>query len=219
MRVLALAAVTALSLVSAAATATPSDAGRLEFEVFRNGEPLGRHIISVSGSGDSLRARSELDLRASMGPVTVFRMEQTCTENWSEGMLSGLSCNTLRDGRRTRVRAHMRNGRLLVSGEEGEHWFPIGSFPTSWWTEPPTNASALIDTQTGAPIRVRVRNMGNETYMVGGQRIQAQRIQVQGAIIVDLWYDMAGRWVGCEFRTRGQNIEYRLASPINAAPS
>jgi|SRR5215510_3216972 len=218
MRSLALAAVAAICL-SSAATASPSGVGRTVFDVTRNGQPFGRHIIAVTGSGGDLRAQSEVAFRVDVGPMTMFRLEQTCTEVWSSGELSGLSCNTLKDGRRTRVRGEVRDGRLLVTGAGGEHWFPLGASPTSWWTRPPTDATTLIDTQTGAPIRVRVTRMGREMIMVGGQRILADRIRVQGALTADLWYDQRGRWVGCAFTARGQHIVYRLASPLSGLPA
>jgi hypothetical protein len=218
MRSLALAALAAFC-ISSAATATPSDAGRTVFDVTRNGQPFGRHTIAVTGSGDQLRAQSDVAFRVDVGPMTMFRLEQSCTEIWSSGELSGLNCSTLKDGRRTRVRGEVRDGRLFVTGADGEHWFPLGAFPTTWWTQPPTSASALIDTQTGAPMRVRVTRMGRETIDAGGQRIQAERIRVQGALTADLWYDDQGRWVGCAFTVRGQHIQYRLASPLSGLPA
>ena len=218
MRSLALAALAAFCLTGAAA-ATPSDAGRTVFDVTRNGQPLGRHTIAVTGTEENLRARTEVAFRVDVGPLTMYRLEQTCTEVWEGGALSGLSCTTLKDGRRTRVRAEQRDGRLRVTGAGGEHWFPLSAMPASWWTRPPGEAATMIDTQTGAPMRVRVTRVGRETIEAGGQHIQADRFRVQGTLTVDLWYDTEGRWVGCAFTTRGQEIRYRLASPLSAAPA
>lgn len=219
MRSLVLTALAVLCLSSAGATATPSVAGRTEFNVTRNGQPFGSHTIVVTGSGDSLRAQSTVSLRANMGPVTMFRLEQTCAETWHDGVLLGLRCNTFKDGRRTRVEAQRDGDRLRVTGADGENWFPLGVFPTSWWTAPPANATQLIDTETGESMEVRVTRMGRESIEVGGQTIQADRIRVQGSLTGDLWYDTQGRWVACRFTARGQRIEYRLASPRNAAPA
>lgn len=218
MRSLTLVAVAAVCLSSAAAAA-PSDAGRLVFDVTRNGQPFGQHSITVSDAGDALRAQSRVALRANVGPVTVFRLEQTCSETWSNGVLAGLHCSTLKDGRRTQVRAEVQDGRLRVVGADGETFFPLGVFPTSWWTRPPTSATTMLDTETGEPMPVRVTHMGRETIEVGGRRIQAERIRVQGTLTADLWYDAQGRWVSCEFNARGQRVQYRLASPLSAAPA
>jgi hypothetical protein len=218
MRSISLAALAALCL-STAATAAPSDAGRLVFDVTRNGEPFGQHTITVTGADNGLRAQSRVALRATVGPLTVYRLEQTCSETWSNGALAGLTCTTLKDGRRTQVRAEVQNGRLRVVGAEGENFFPAGAVPTSWWTRPPAGATTLIDTQTGEPMPVRVTRMGRETIEVGGQRIQAERIRVQGTLTADLWYDAQGRWVGCEFTARGQRVAYRLTTALSAAPA
>jgi hypothetical protein len=218
MRSLPLAALAAVFL-SNAATAAPSDAGRLVFDVTRNGQPFGQHTVIVTDAGDTLRAQSRVALRANVGPITVFRLEQTCSETWSNGVLAGLNCSTLKDGRRTQVRAEVQDGRLRVAGADSENWFPLGVFPTSWWTRPPTSATTLLDTETGQPMRVRVTHMGRETIEVAGQRIQAERIRVQGTLTADLWYDARGRWVGCELTARGQRVEYRLATPLSAAPA
>jgi hypothetical protein len=218
MRSLALAALVALPLALATATASPTISGRAEFDVLRNGEPFGRHTIVVSGSGDSLRAQSSVALRAGLGPVVMFRLEQTCAETWSEGVLSGMRCSTLKDGRRTLVRAVREGDRLRVTGADGETVFPATALPASWWTMPPAGAT-LINTETGEPMRARVTHMGRETISVGGRRIEADRVRVTGSVSGDLWYDAEGRWVACTFRARGQNIEYRLATPLAGAPA
>ncbi len=213
------AAAAALLAISGSAIATPSDAGRTVFEVTRNGAPFGTHTISVSESGDTLRAQSRIDMRANAGPITMFRLEQTCAETWSGGSLAALSCTTLRDGRRSQVRGERQDNRLRVVGTSGENWFPIGAFPSTWWTAPPTSATSFIDTATGAPLRARVTLIGRESFEVGGQHIQADHYRIAGALTADLWYDANGRWVGCSFVARGQRIEYRLASPLSGAPA
>jgi hypothetical protein len=212
-------AVMAAACLTGAALATPSEAGRTEFEVLRNGQPFGRHTVVVSGTEASLRAQSRVALRATAGPLTVFRLEQTCSETWTNGVLVGLSCSTLKDGRRTQVRAERQDNRLVVRGAEGEHVMPVTALPASWWTRPPEGAM-LINTETGEPMRVRVTHMGREGFQVGGRRIQADRVRVQGDTMNgDLWYDAEGRWVGCTFTARGQRIQYRLASPVTSAPA
>jgi hypothetical protein len=215
-------AAAAFMLVLAAASpaaAAPNASGRLEFDVVRNGQPFGRHVVTVSGAGGNFSVQSRADLRANVGPVTVFRYEHACSETWEQGRLAGLSCNTLRDGRRTRVIARREGGGLVVSGAEGQTSFDLSAIPTSWWTKPPTTIDHMIDAETGARMPISVTRVGRETLTIGGQSVQAERIRVRGTLAVDLWYDMNGRWVGCEFSTRGQRIQYRLTTPLSAAPA
>lgn len=201
------------------AIAAPSAPGRLEFEVVRNGEPFGRHVVTVRGAGGNFSVESQASLSANVGPLTVFRYEHACSETWEAGTLAGLTCTTLRDGRRTRVVARRAGDALVVSGGGNETSFDLGALPTSWWTKPPTNLDHMIDAETGARMPISVTRIGRETLNIGGQSVQADRIRVRGTLAVDLWYDANGRWVGCEFSTRGQRIQYRLTTPLSAAPA
>ncbi|GAM99312.1 hypothetical protein U91I_02960 [alpha proteobacterium U9-1i] len=77
----------------------------------------------------------------------------------------------------------------------------------------------MIDAETGARMPISVTRVGRETRNVGGASIQTDHIRVRGTLTVDLWYDLSGRWVGCAFTVRGQRIEYRLTTPLTAAPA
>lgn len=218
MRSLTLAALFAL-LIATPAAAAPSAPGRLEFEVLRNGAPFGRHTVIVSQREGGFDVRSQVALRVGAGPLTLFRYEQTCEESWRAGALTQLNCSTLKEGRRTQVRAQAATDTLRVTGARGEAALPASAWPTSWWTKPPVGATALLNTETGANAPMRVTRIGRETIDIGGQSVSAERIRVQGSLTADLWYDGSGRWVGCAFTARGQRVTYRLISPLASAPA
>ncbi len=211
-------AILILAPADAAAVASASP-GRLEFEILRNGEPAGRHVVEVSGSGEAFRAASQVDIRIDVGPVTVFRYAQTCRESWTAGALATLDCSTLKGGRRTAVSARREGAGLVVTGAGGDARFAASAIPANWWLRPPASNDTMIDTETGRATPIRVTRMGRENFTLGGRTIQADRIRVQGTLTADLWYDTEGRWVGCAFTARGQRIEYRLVSPLSAAPA
>lgn len=204
----------ALSCFCAPAFAAPSAPGRLEFEVLRQGQPFGRHTVTVSEVDGALVAESQAQLRANLGPVTVFRYEQTCRETWRGGALQDLDCTTQRNSRRTNVVASPGDGAMRVTGRGVETAFPLTALPSNWWSKPPASVREFINTETGGRMPVRITRMGRETY----NGIAAERVRVQGTLTLDLWYDDAGRWVGCVFTTQGQRIEYRLVSPLSQAP-
>lgn len=218
MRSLALAAAFAL-ICAVPAYAAPSAPGRLEFEVLRNGQPFGRHTVTVSQRDGGFAVSSQVALRVGAGPLTLFRYEQSCEETWRAGALTQLNCSTLKEGRRVQVRAQAAGGNLRVTGARGEVLLPTTAWPTSWWTKPPVGATALLNTETGANAPMLVTRIGQEMIDVGGQSIRAERIRVQGSLTADLWYDENGRWVGCAFNARGQRVTYRLASALASAPA
>ncbi len=202
---------TALVLLGTAPTAAAPARGSVEFEVTRNGQPFGRHVITFTGAGDELRSESLVSLRAGVGPLTVFRYEQACAETWAGARLATIECSTLRDGRRLEIRGNARDGRLVVTGANGVQTLSAAILPTSWWRRPTSAVTNMLDTETGSPMPVRVTEHGWEPIIIDGHEVRAERVRVQGAIGVDLWYDERGAWVGCRFVARGQLIEYRLS--------
>lgn len=214
-----MALVAALALLCVSGTSSAAAPGRLEFELLRNGHPDGRHVITVASAAGGVSVRSQIDIAVRIGPITAYSFQQRCNESWSANALSALTCTTDKNGRRTNVSARRAGAALEVTGASGANAFPLTALPTSWWVRPPTNTRAMIDTQTGRPINVRVEHVGRETVQIAGRSVQADHIRVIGTLTADLWYDAQGRWIGCAFTMRGQRIQYRLVSPIDAAPA
>lgn len=213
MRLLVLAAL----LLATPAHAAPAP-GRVEFELLRNGQPDGRHVVEVTRTAGGLSVRSDVDIDVRLGPVSVFRYQQRCRETWADGALAALDCSTLKSGRTTRVTARQNENALIASAGGADARFPLATLPTTWWTKPPAFSGAMLNTETGEPMNVRITHLGRENYTLNGQTIPAERVRVQGTLTVDLWYDLEGRWIGCAFTARGQRIEYRLTSPRERAP-
>ena len=215
MRFLVLALALILAAPAAHAASTP---GRLEFNVTRNGEPFGRHTVVVTEANGELSVRNSVALRASVGPITVFRFEHDCTERWRAGALQAMQCQTLEDGNRTQMNAARNASGIRVTGPAGTTTFGADALPTSWWTASVLNRSRLIDAETGADMPVSITRRGSETLTIAGQSVRTTRYLVRVTLDMDIWYDEAGRWVRAGFTARGQRIEYQLVSPLSAAP-
>lgn len=209
----------ALGVLGAATSAHSAPAsGRVEFELVRNGNVEGRHIVEVAETASGLSVQSRVNMQVRAGPITLYRYEHACREAWSGAALQSLSCSTRKQGRSTNVSARRNAEAIVVSGAEGEARFAPGALPTSWWTMPPESTRTMINTETGEPMPVQVTHLGRETIDAGGNRVTAQRVRVQGTLTVDLWYDDAGRWIGCAFTAEGQRFTYRLVTPLERAP-
>lgn len=167
------------------------------FDVYRNGSAFGEHAVSFDEDADgTLRVRTDIELRAGLGPITVFHYEHDAVEVWRDGELVSLSAQTVKDGERERV---------ALSGAELPE-LP----PSSHWRGYDPEVSTILNTETGEPMSVHVSDLGLETIETESGPVEARRIRMAGTLTVDLWYDRDGRWVGCEFEARGQSIRYVL---------
>jgi len=216
---LAFAVMAAVATFASSVTAQPTSPGHIEFEVFRNGQPFGRQSVVVRESGGQLIAETSADLQANLGPLRVFTYAQRCRETWRDGRLAGLNCSTTKNGRRAAVTGATSADGFNVRNSRGALSFAADVLPTSWWSRPPLSTREMLNTETGQRLPVRVILVGRETIEIGGQRIAADRIRVQGTLTVDLWYDSEGRWVSSAFTIDDQRITYRLVSAPSAGPS
>lgn len=189
----------ALCLAPAVGADVPRD---VAFDVYRNGSPFGEHIVRFDDESDgSLTVMVDIELRVGFGPLTVFRYEHQSEEVWIDDDLVSLTASTLKDGERVQVR--------LERGAE-IHGDRAALIPSSHWSGYPPGLPAVLNTETGEPMPVDIEELGVEMVRTGAGLVEAQRIRMTGSVVVDLWYDMDGRWVGCAFSIRGQDIEYRL---------
>lgn len=191
-----------LAAVSCAQVARADAPVDVAFDVYRNGSPFGSHVVRFDDQADgSLQVRVDIELRAGFGPVTVFRYQHQSEEVWIDNDLVSLTASTLKDGEWTRVRLG-----------PGDTQFDdlAGLTPSSHWSGYPPGLPLVLNTETGEPMPVEIEELGTESIPTPTGRIEARRIRMAGSVVVDLWYDLDGRWVGCAFSVRGQDIEYRL---------
>jgi hypothetical protein len=194
--------------------------GEMKFQVLRNGAPLGYHTISAVADGDTLRAREELNWQVDFGPITVFRMTQTCVENWGrDGDLNSIDCTTLKDGKTVKLVAK-RDDRGLVVTSPSEMILPADTLPTAWWNEAAVRDGApLLETAKGVRSTARIERVGKERIEVNGQMVEATHYRCSEKFPVDLWYDEKGHWVKTSFAARGSQIDYVLLTDRDEAPA
>lgn len=216
----------ALSLMTATLLATPAQAKTensqwsprpgdvIAFDVLRKGKPFGSHTVTF-GQDDNgrLTARTDVSLKAGLGPITVFKYELSATETWQDGQLVALNGSVNDDGKKGQVQATRRGAELAVDGCEFEGTVPASIIPSSHWNAAATEASRLLSTEDGEVLDVAVSEQGQETIVAAGKEVEATRFLLDSDIDVTLWYDDAGRWLKLAFEARGQDIEYVLAKP------
>ncbi len=93
------------AMAGAATAAEPASPGQVDFEVLRGGDHFGDQSVEVTRTANGVVAHTSADLRAGLGPLTLFHYAQDCRETWTGDVLAGLDCETLKNGKRTKVDA------------------------------------------------------------------------------------------------------------------
>ncbi|MEM5517566.1 DUF6134 family protein [Henriciella sp. AS95] len=189
----------------------PEDGDRIRFSVLRKGKDFGTHTVDFDVTDDgSFTATTNVELRAGLGPITMFKYELTSSETWKDGQLVAVRGQTNDDGDKESVSAELKNGQLSVSGTAYEGPAPAGIVASSHWNIHEAYSSALLSTENGEILDTDVTRIGTDVLTIDGQSVEATHYRLVSDLTVDLWYDEQNRWVKLGFKARGQQIDYVL---------
>jgi Family of unknown function (DUF6134) len=188
----------------------PADGDRLVFDVFRDGSKFGTHAVVFSRDGDDLVVDSDIELKVTFGPVTLFHYVHDVTERYSAGRLMSVASRTKKDGRWKQLSASAIEGGLNVVGAAYKGLLDGNVIPSTHWNIAEMKQSAMLSTETGAMLPMTVTDMGRERVKVGEGTIEARRYLVRSELEASFWYDASGRWVKCAFEAQGSKIHYML---------
>lgn len=185
----------------------------IRFDVLREGEKVGKHIVQFAPRTDGLQVTSRSEIEVTLLFLTAYRFRYQSIEHWQGGSLVRLHAATNDNGDFTNIDAK-RDGDWLKVKTNGEAWQGAPQLiPTTHWNLAQTTAPALLNTLTGKLNQVQVTDAGLETVTLADGVRQARRFVYSGDLSVESWYDLAGRWVKLRFPAEdGSTIEYLCSS-------
>ncbi|MBI1775545.1 MAG: hypothetical protein HYR63_09375 [Proteobacteria bacterium] len=210
--------VIALLAMGVPASAATIPAGRvLEFAVLRQGSEIGTHRVEFLPDGERMQVKVAIDLAVGIGPIVLYRYVHRATELWVDGRLQSLEAETNDDGRKLAVRAEAANGRIEITGSEGEVIGPPDLMPSSYWDMRLVSQAVLLDLHYGIVQPVKIRRLPAERIMAGGEEVVATPYEIDGEYAgLKAWYTADGAWVKLRFAARGAEIDYVLRPPPSA---
>lgn len=198
--------------LSRVAWAVPRD---MVFNVFRKGSLIGTHAISFAGSDQKLLVTNRLDLAVKVAFITAYRYEQTGEDLWENDVLVQTQVRTNDDGAESVVEAAARDGKLAVSGPNGRYDTALGAMTDlSFWNQEITRGQPLIDSQNGELIKIEVQAGTPNPVKMGGRMVEAERFAMAASKgrSGSVWYDAEGNLIKAVVLTRGETLDYQLAS-------
>ena len=202
----------------------------LSFAAVRNGQTIGHHSLTFQKIGGQLTVSTAIDLAVKFMGVTAYRYKHRAQEVWSGDTFQGLSAQTDDNGMKYAIRIQRDGAALAVERnarpdslspatfERGlqrddaiRTTLPPQLLPSTHWNVRQVRQAALVNTQTGTEARVQVSALGRETIRTANASIDATRYRYTGDLVMDQWFDDAGRWVKTSFTASdGSTIEYVL---------
>ncbi len=187
-------------------------ADAIEFDVLRNGKPVGRHVTRFTREDGYLVVDSEMALSIRVLFIEAYKYRYRATERWCDGRLVRLDAAVDANGERSTTSARATGEALEVDGPHGRTSAPLGVFSTNHWHAGVLDTRAVINTLTGRVNDVRIARCS--TPQPDGEGPPgAACYDYTGDLSARVWYDAAGRWVGLAFDGEdGSRFEYRCTS-------
>ena len=202
----------------------------LSFTAVRNGQTIGHHSLTFQKNGAQLKASTAIDLAVKFMGVTAYRYTHRAEEVWSGDTFQGLSAQTDDNGKKYAIRIQRDGAALAVERNARPDALSPATFdrglqrddtvrttlppqllPSTNWNVRQVRQSALVNSQTGTEARVQVSVLGRETIRTANSSIDATRYRYTGDLVMDQWFDDAGRWVKTSFTASdGSTVEYVL---------
>ncbi|MEK9969410.1 MAG: DUF6134 family protein [Ferrovibrio sp.] len=183
-----------------------------EFQVLRNGTPIGHHRVTVRGDG----TRSDVDIDIQLhvkvaGFLTLYRYLHQSHETWIGDRLVSLHSTTDNDGDQEYLNAEAMDGVLRVDGSGFRGVLPADTMPSSYWRSDFVRRGTLMNTQNGRRMEMEIRPERYELASAANGELPARRYHLTGDYDLTLWYSADGRWVKLAFPAKdGSQIEYLL---------
>ena len=178
------------------------------FDVERDGNVVGQHIVTFTRTGQGVRADSRADINVQLLFVSAYRFRYQSHEVWKGGELQSIEASTNDNGTYSHVQAVRDAAGLEVSSSQGAYEAPLTQ-PTSHWNAAVLKGGRLLNTMTGELSKVQFFDQGWDTVSTRNGSLRAHHYLYSGDLNGEIWYDSEGRWVKLRFRADdGSLIDY-----------
>jgi hypothetical protein len=170
-------------------------AGRLDYEVIREGEEIGTHSVTFWHEGRHLVIVTRTNIAVKLLGIKLYGFQYEAEEHWLDGGLTRLTSRTNNDGEMLTVNLAKASGRLRGVCNGTFLDLPADLLPISVWHPDFVRQSLVLDQYKCVRRRVRATDRGVEPILAGMQSIGARHYTIAGDLNRDVWYGPDGRTV------------------------
>jgi Domain of unknown function (DUF6134) len=174
-------------------------AGRLDYQVIRDGDDIGTQSVEFIRKDENLTVRTRVNIVVTMLGIPVYRFTHAAEEQWQNGRLVGFNSKSNDDGEPRDVVLKLDGDRLRGTYNGRTLDLPATIIPASLWHPNTVNQTVLLDPVKGRDRQVAVVDKGQESVKVRGEPVSAHRYAMTGQIVRDIWYGPDGQIVQVRF--------------------
>ena len=195
------------------------DLNRIEFDIYRNQNHIGKHVFSFKKLNGELAVESEINFKIKKFGIVLYKYHVKGTEIYKDGKLVKFNSKTNQNGKVKYVNMKLDNEEYNIDGSSYQGKAPIDFMIGTWWNHGIVKASAQISAVSGRIIKQKVTFLGKETIKIHDKIYNTLHFNFSSAdkklakdkkLNTDVWYDEKSlNWVKASFEKKGK-WEYRL---------
>ena len=197
------------------------DLNRIEFDIYRNQNHIGKHVFSFKKLNGELVVESEINFQIKKFGVVLYKYHVKGTEIYKDGKLVKFNSKTNQNGKVKYVNMKLDNEEYNIDGSSYQGKAPINFMIGTWWNHDIVEASAQISAVSGRIIKQKVTFLGKETIKIHDKIYNTlhfnfsstdKKLAKDKKLNTDVWYDEKSlNWVKASFKKKGK-WEYKLVS-------
>jgi len=192
---------------------------RIEFDIYRNNNHIGKHIFSFKNDGDILYVESEINFEIKKLGVVLYKYHVKGIEHYKDGELIKFNSKTNQNGKEKYVNLVLNEKKLHIDGSSFKGEVSTDYLLGTWWNHSIVEADAQISAVSGRIIKQKVTFLGKETLILGNKSYEAlhfnfsstdESLSKDKRLNTDVWYDDKNlNWIKASFDKKGK-WEYKL---------
>ena len=193
----------------------------LEYELFRNNNPIGYHKFDFKRDGQNLIVDSEIRFKITKLGIDLYKYYAVGQERYIDGIFSGFNSETNQNKKEKYVNISIdkMDKNLVIDGSsykgKADKDFIIGT----WWNHEIVQKKAQISAVSGRIIEQKVEFLGKEKVTFGDKTYKTLKFNFSSTdpslskdkkLNIDIWYEEETfLWVKAAFDKTGY-WEYRI---------
>ena len=193
----------------------------LEYELFRNNNPIGYHKFDFKRDGQNLIVDSEIRFKITKLGIDLYKYYAVGQERYIDGIFSGFNSETNQNKKEKYVNISIdkMDKNLVIDGSsykgKADKDFIIGT----WWNHEIVQKKAQISAVSGRIIEQKVEFLGKEQVTFGDKTYKTLKFNFSSTdpslskdkkLNIDIWYEEETfLWVKAAFDKTGY-WEYRI---------
>ena len=192
---------------------------RIEFDIYRNKDHIGKHVFSFKRLEGKLSVESEINFQIKKFGIVLYKYHVKGTEVYKDGQLIKFNSKTNQNGKNKNVNMIFEDNEYIIDGSSYKGKAPIDYMIGTWWNHNIVKANAQISAVSGRIIKQKVTFLGKETINLGDKSYNTlhfnfsstdKKLDKDKKLNTDVWYDeQTLNWIKASFEKKGK-WEYKL---------